>query len=86
MNYEGYTSARTDISAQEVPSPKVLGRLEAHVRTQLNGRIHDFCLSTREGGLVLNGFTCTYHAKQLAQHAIMEAGLCPIHSNDIEVN
>ena len=39
----------------------------------------------RQDGIVLQGHTHTYHAKQLAQHAAMELGSLPILANDIEV-
>jgi hypothetical protein len=42
-------------------------------------------LLIRGGGLVLQGNTLTFHAKQLAQHAIMEATRLPILANEIEV-
>jgi hypothetical protein len=35
--------------------------------------------------LVLRGHAHTYHAKQLAQHAVMEASSLPIRSNELEV-
>ena len=62
-----------------------LDRVEAHVRRSLNGRVRDFRLSIVCGGLVLEGFAQTYYAKQLAQHAVMEATELPIHANEIEV-
>jgi len=40
----------------------------------------------RQGnGIVLQGRSSTYHAKQLAQHAVLEAGPVTILANDIEV-
>jgi hypothetical protein len=39
----------------------------------------------RGGGLILRGLTTTYYAKQLAQHAVMEATAIPIVANEIEV-
>lgn len=75
----------TDTLTGDGPPRETVGHLEAHVRSQLSGRIHDFGLMMREGGLVLKGLTRTYHAKQLAQHAIMEAARLPIQENEIEV-
>jgi hypothetical protein len=43
-------------------------------------------LAARGGGLVLTGHARTYHAKQLAQHAVMEATALPIVANDIDVS
>jgi hypothetical protein len=51
----------------------------------LQGRIHDFWLMVRGHGLVLQGRARTYYAKQLAQHAVMEAAALPILANEIEV-
>jgi hypothetical protein len=38
-----------------------------------------------EGGVVLQGFTFSYHCKQLAQHVIMQALGLKIRANQIEV-
>jgi hypothetical protein len=59
--------------------------VEAHVQAQLSGRIRDFRLSLREGGLVLQGQTHSYYAKQLAQHLVMAALEVPILANEIAV-
>jgi hypothetical protein len=37
-------------------------------------------------GKALRGFAHTYYAKQLAQHAVMEATKLPILANEIEVS
>jgi osmotically-inducible protein OsmY len=60
--------------------------LEAQVQCRLSGQIHDFRLVVAGGGLVLRGHTHTYYAKQLAQHAVMEATGLPIVANEIEVS
>jgi hypothetical protein len=39
----------------------------------------------QDGGLFLQGQTHTYHAKQLAQHLVMQMTDFPILANDIEV-
>ena len=59
--------------------------LEMHVQRRLGGRVRDFRLFAHANGLILQGSTATFHAKQLAQHAIMEATRLPILANDIEV-
>ncbi len=79
MNHEA------DTLTPDVPNPEAMGDLEAQVQSQLRGRVRDFRLSLREGGLVLEGCTRTYYAKQLVQHAVMEAVDLPIRSNEIEV-
>jgi hypothetical protein len=68
-----------------LPTAGQLRELEAQIGRRLNGRIRDFRLSLREGGMVLEGHAPSYHAKQLAQHAVMEASNLPIWANDIEV-
>lgn len=69
----------------ELPTAEQLGVLKDHIQRQLNSRVRDFRLSIRDDGLVLEGHTHTYHAKQLAQHAVMAAIDVPIRANDIEV-
>jgi hypothetical protein len=59
--------------------------IEAHVQRRLNGRVRNFHVSVVDGGLVLRGLTHSYYAKQLIQHAVMEAIDLPIHANEIEV-
>jgi hypothetical protein len=60
-------------------------QLELLVQRRLGGRVRDLRVVMRPGGVVLQGHTATYHAKQLAQHAAMElSGQC-ILANDIEV-
>jgi hypothetical protein len=60
-------------------------QLEALVISRLGGRVRDLRVVIREDGLILQGRAPTYHAKQLAQHAAMEAGQLPVLANDIEV-
>lgn len=60
-------------------------QLEARVRCRLGGRVRDLQVLGRASGLVLKGHTRTYYAKQLAQHAVMEATELPILANEIEV-
>jgi hypothetical protein len=62
-----------------------LPRLEAHVQSRLSGRVQGFQLLSGELGLILRGRARTYYAKQLAQHAVMEATPVPIVANQIEV-
>jgi hypothetical protein len=62
-----------------------LEQLEAQVERRLFGRVRDLQLRVREGGLVLHGRAATYYAKQLAQHAVMQATELPIRANEIQV-
>jgi hypothetical protein len=62
-----------------------LDQIEEHVQCRLGGRLRQFRLDWRDGGLVLRGHAHTYYAKQLAQHAVMAATPLPIQANEIEV-
>jgi hypothetical protein len=59
--------------------------LRSRVWRRSGGWVRDFRLLLRGRGLVLQGRAPTYYAKQLAQHAIMEATPLPILANEIEV-
>jgi hypothetical protein len=60
-------------------------RLEAQVLRRLGGRIRDLRVLVRHNGVILQGRSSTYHAKQIAQHVAMELTGLPILANDIEV-
>lgn len=59
--------------------------LEMLLQNRLGGRVHDLRVILRADGMILQGYASTYHAKQLAQHAAMEAARLPILANEIEV-
>jgi hypothetical protein len=59
--------------------------VETIVTGRLNGRVRAFQLIAESQGLVLRGRTRTYHAKQLAQHMVMEISALQILANVIEV-
>jgi hypothetical protein len=69
-------------------SPEIgeLDQLTGRLESRLRGRVHDFRLLLRDRGLVLQGHARTYYAKQIAQHAVMEATPLPILANEIEVS
>lgn len=69
----------------EAVLPSSVEQVEAQVQSRLGGRIRDLEVHVRQNGLILKGRTATYHAKQLAQHAVMELGWLPLLANDIEV-
>jgi hypothetical protein len=60
--------------------------LEARVVCRLGGQVRNFRLVVTDKGLILRGQVRTYYAKQLAQHAVMEATRLPILVNEIEVS
>jgi hypothetical protein len=62
-----------------------IAEIEAQLRGQLRGRINQLRVVVREDGLVLRGSSRTYHAKQLAQHGLMQATTVPLVANEIEV-
>ena len=62
-----------------------IDELEVRVQGQLAGRVRDLELKVHDCGIVLRGFARTYHAKQLAQHAVMMETQVPILANEIEV-
>ncbi len=69
----------------EMTISEAVAELESQIQCQLGGRIRDFRLIVVDGGLMLRGRCSTYYAKQLAQHAVMEASSLPILANEIEV-
>ena len=60
-------------------------QLETRIRIRLGGQIRDIQVVCRDDGLVLQGRSRTYYAKQLAQHLVMEVTSIPIIANEIEV-
>jgi hypothetical protein len=70
----------------EAVTSESLARIAEHIQRRLAGRVRDLQVFLREQTLVLRGHADTYHAKQLAQHEIMEAVSLPIRANEIEVS
>jgi hypothetical protein len=60
-------------------------QLQAHLQSRLLGKVRSLQLILQDQGLILRGQSHTYYAKQLAQHAVMEAAELPILANEIEV-
>ena len=60
-------------------------RLESILVRRLGNRIHGLRIIRLPEGLILQGRTATYHAKQVAQHVAMEAAGQPILANEIIV-
>ncbi len=75
-------SAMTTLEAPEV---RDLDVLENRVQARLFGRVRQLQLDRVGDGIVLRGVARTYHAKQLAQHAVMSETDLPILANEIEV-
>lgn len=64
---------------------ELAAQLEMRIRVRLGAQIRDFRVVCRAGGLVLQGQSRTYYAKQLAQHVVMEVTSIPIIANEIGV-
>lgn len=64
---------------------EAIDELESHVQDCLGNRIRDLRIIQFEEGLVMRGYSHTYYAKQLAQHAVMRATKLPLLANEIEV-
>jgi hypothetical protein len=73
------------LETQKTASTIDLDELENRLQAQLSGRVRDLQVRLHDCGIVLRGFARTYHAKQIAQHAIMVETNVPILANEIEV-
>ena len=73
----------TNVLASSVLSEEE--RLENMLLRRLGNRIRDFRVILLPDGLILQGRTATYHAKQIAQHIAMELADLPILANEIIV-
>jgi hypothetical protein len=65
--------------------PVLTEQVEALVKQKLRGRVWNIRLVVEDGCVVLQGHACSYYAKQLAQHVVMEVVQLPIRANQIEV-
>ena len=70
---------------EELDTDRRTEEIAAQVLARLNGRVQELRLLVHEAGIILQGRTRTYYAKQLAQHAVMEATGLLILANQIEV-
>lgn len=71
--------------ASELTVPTEEERLEEMLLHRLGNRVRDLRVIVLPDGVILQGRTATYHAKQLAQHVAMEVADVPIVANEIEV-
>jgi hypothetical protein len=74
-----------DVERPNLLTLETLAELERLICQRLGGRLRDFRLSIPEAGLVLSGKTRSHHARQLAQHALMDMTRTPITANEIKV-
>jgi len=75
----------SEVCVELFPVPSRQESLEALVQRHLGNRVRHLRLVVRAEGVILQGQTATYHAKQLAQHAAMELCGLTVVANDIEV-
>jgi hypothetical protein len=75
------TESSSDLATASGPP-----ELEARILYRLGRQIREFQLIAVESGLILRGRAHTYYAKQLAQHAVMQATELRILANEIEVS
>jgi hypothetical protein len=55
------------------------------MQRQLGNRVRELRVLRLPAGIIIQGRSATYHAKQLATHAAMELSDLPILANEIEV-
>jgi hypothetical protein len=60
-------------------------QLEAIIQVRLNGRVRELLLVESSAGIVLQGRSTTFYAKQLAQHEFMKATARQLLANEILV-
>jgi hypothetical protein len=65
----------------DLDTPDGATELEARIQCQVGGQLREFRLVVLDQGLILRGRAHTWYAKQLAQHAVMEATELPILAN-----
>ena len=73
----------TNVLAPIIPTEEE--RLESMLLRRLGNRVRDLRVILLTEGMILQGRTATYHAKQVAQHTAMEVADLPILANEIEV-
>jgi len=82
-------SSLHDISISRTLFPTEEGladRLEGHITRRSRGQIRDLHVTLVGGRVLLQGRARTYHAKQLAQEAVLDVtGGCPALVNEIVV-
>ncbi len=69
----------------DLPAGQAIEQVQRDIQRRLIGRLREFRLLLRDGGLILKGSAHTYYAKQLAQEAVKAAIELPIRANEIRV-
>ncbi len=74
-----------DVDAQEPPGEDEAERLRQLVLARFGGRVWDFRVLVRGGGLVLQGRTGNFHLKQMVQETVVGATALRLVGNEITV-
>jgi len=74
------------LPTQMLPTQTADDCLETLMQRRLGNRVRDLRVLRLPAGLIIQGRTTTYYAKQLATHAAMEFADEPIAANEIEVH
>lgn len=70
-----------------INEPNLAERLEGYIERRASGRIRDLHVVCSDNLIILQGRSRTYHAKQLAQEAVLDLmGGHPILTNQIVVS
>ncbi len=76
---------RMSVIDHDIRNVSGLDQLQSHLQSRLLGKVRGFELIIQDRGLILRGQSRTYYAKQLAQHAVMDATDRVIVANEIKV-
>ncbi len=60
-------------------------QLESLLQSRLGSRVRQVRVVNKDHGVILQGSVSSYHAKQIAQHLIMQLTEKPLLANEIEV-
>ena len=81
-----YDTERVSNSLGSTIKQELAERIEGHIERKASGRIRDLHVVCSEGMIILQGRSRTYHAKQLAQQAVLDmTDGFPLLANQIEV-
>lgn len=68
-----------------MPLNRLADQVLAHIQCRLGGQVRNLQVLIRDDGLVLQGHTQTYYAKQLAHHTAIEVAKLRNVVNEIQV-
>ena len=74
------------MDAQTPPSDDEAERLQQLIQVRFGGRVREFLVQVRGGGLVLQGKAGSFHVKQMVQETVIAATTFRVAANAIEVD